>query len=160
MIRRPPRSTLFPYTTLFRSRLEQLRRRGDREVHRLAAQRQDRLLPFLLDVLAGPRQQVFVLLPRLGEQRRALLVGDGLRVGDQLLRLGLGARGQAAVLLQQTLRLRAGPLRLVELLLDAPLPLLHRFEDRWPAESPEQPQQNQEDHDGPEDQPRADRERG
>src|SRR3712207_7017756 len=29
MIRRPPRSTLFPYTTLFRSRLEQrLRRRG------------------------------------------------------------------------------------------------------------------------------------
>src|SRR3712207_7544602 len=30
MIRRPPRSTLFPYTTLFRSR-EQLRRRG-REV--------------------------------------------------------------------------------------------------------------------------------
>src|SRR6266699_2747619 len=26
MIRRPPRSTLFPYTTLFRSRLAQLRR--------------------------------------------------------------------------------------------------------------------------------------
>src|SRR3712207_8982917 len=30
MIRRPPRSTLFPYTTLFRSRL-------DRRVHRLPA---------------------------------------------------------------------------------------------------------------------------
>src|SRR5439155_8906946 len=31
MIRRPPRSTLFPYTTLFRSLVEQLRplRRGD-----------------------------------------------------------------------------------------------------------------------------------
>src|SRR5256885_15176364 len=28
MIRRPPRSTLFPYTTLFRSWLEQLRRDG------------------------------------------------------------------------------------------------------------------------------------
>src|SRR3712207_8696829 len=30
MIRRPPRSTLFPYTTLFRSR----RRRGPQQVHR------------------------------------------------------------------------------------------------------------------------------
>src|SRR6202522_3460681 len=30
MIRRPPRSTLFPYTTLFRSRLH---RRGGREAH-------------------------------------------------------------------------------------------------------------------------------
>src|SRR3712207_8891654 len=27
MIRRPPRSTLFPYTTLFRSRIEAIRRR-------------------------------------------------------------------------------------------------------------------------------------
>src|SRR2546428_7713197 len=32
MIRRPPRSTLFPYTTLFRSSFED---RGDRLVHRL-----------------------------------------------------------------------------------------------------------------------------
>src|SRR5689334_24668596 len=31
MIRRPPRSTLFPYTTLFRSRLL---RRGERVLHR------------------------------------------------------------------------------------------------------------------------------
>src|SRR2546422_2204395 len=30
MIRRPPRSTLFPYTTLFRSRCEHLLHRGDR----------------------------------------------------------------------------------------------------------------------------------
>src|SRR5260370_12294569 len=30
MIRRPPRSTLFPYTTLFRSRNAQTRRRRDR----------------------------------------------------------------------------------------------------------------------------------
>src|SRR2546422_6058324 len=28
MIRRPPRSTLFPYTTLFRSQLVEIRRRG------------------------------------------------------------------------------------------------------------------------------------
>src|SRR3712207_6853841 len=35
MIRRPPRSTLFPYTTLFRSRLEQLALRAGRDVDRL-----------------------------------------------------------------------------------------------------------------------------
>src|SRR2546426_6877111 len=41
MIRRPPRSTLFPYTTLFRSRLGQRSeqcRLGDRQVHRGAAE--------------------------------------------------------------------------------------------------------------------------
>src|SRR3712207_8642161 len=38
MIRRPPRSTLFPYTTLFRSRL-------DEDVHGEAARRQARLSP-------------------------------------------------------------------------------------------------------------------
>src|SRR5687768_18355293 len=39
MIRRPPRSTLFPYTTLFRSRRvrrEQVRQRPPHRVHRLA----------------------------------------------------------------------------------------------------------------------------
>src|SRR2546426_8456247 len=38
MIRRPPRSTLFPYTTLFRSRRPRRRRRGkrDRRLGRLA----------------------------------------------------------------------------------------------------------------------------
>src|SRR2546427_8080881 len=40
MIRRPPRSTLFPYTTLFRSRLERALRRApprqrDRDLQRL-----------------------------------------------------------------------------------------------------------------------------
>src|SRR2546422_6532267 len=33
MIRRPPRSTLFPYTTLFRSLLHQLRRGGSPATH-------------------------------------------------------------------------------------------------------------------------------
>src|SRR2546430_7175640 len=39
MIRRPPRSTLFPYTTLFRSRVsgERAAGRGDRRIHLLAA---------------------------------------------------------------------------------------------------------------------------
>src|SRR2546422_7924225 len=32
MIRRPPRSTLFPYTTLFRSGLQQIRRRVVRSI--------------------------------------------------------------------------------------------------------------------------------
>src|SRR3712207_7536316 len=36
MIRRPPRSTLFPYTTLFRSQREQLRH-GARDRHHLDA---------------------------------------------------------------------------------------------------------------------------
>src|SRR2546430_9466353 len=35
MIRRPPRSTLFPYTTLFRSAIEAPRRRDDPVGHRV-----------------------------------------------------------------------------------------------------------------------------
>src|SRR3712207_8303709 len=41
MIRRPPRSTLFPYTTLFRSRAH----RGRLRVHRAAAPLQDHAPP-------------------------------------------------------------------------------------------------------------------
>src|SRR3712207_7330367 len=37
MIRRPPRSTLFPYTTLFRSRANQTERRGPGPVQRTHA---------------------------------------------------------------------------------------------------------------------------
>src|SRR5437879_10058742 len=37
MIRRPPRSTLFPYTTLFRSRPSHERRRQHRRAHHLRA---------------------------------------------------------------------------------------------------------------------------
>src|SRR3712207_8801422 len=39
MIRRPPRSTLFPYTTLFRSRLHRRRHRVRRRVRREPAER-------------------------------------------------------------------------------------------------------------------------
>src|SRR5256885_7594241 len=42
MIRRPPRSTLFPYTTLFRSRARAERRRGAAVGHRGAAADTDR----------------------------------------------------------------------------------------------------------------------
>src|SRR2546427_4481684 len=53
MIRRPPRSTLFPYTTLFRSVIDA----GTDDVHLVAA---------LRPVLVGPEH------PRLRMQRRAL----------------------------------------------------------------------------------------
>src|SRR6266478_3459355 len=45
MIRRPPRSTLFPYTTLFRSRTRGTRRRLDRDLpwHLLPPSRRVRL---------------------------------------------------------------------------------------------------------------------
>src|SRR3712207_8924782 len=41
MIRRPPRSTLFPYTTLFRSRLPLRRRRRGRRAHGPQRRRED-----------------------------------------------------------------------------------------------------------------------
>src|SRR5256884_3889923 len=51
MIRRPPRSTLFPYTTLFRSR-PAARRRAN-QLHRLARHRDERAGQFKDDVLFG-----------------------------------------------------------------------------------------------------------
>src|SRR3712207_6969978 len=42
MIRRPPRSTLFPYTTLFRSNLVQEVDRGDRYEHQEQVQKDSR----------------------------------------------------------------------------------------------------------------------
>src|SRR5258707_9848767 len=55
MIRRPPRSTLFPYTTLFRSLDERLRQRHRRQLDRKASGLQHAAL----DVLR-PRAQVSV----------------------------------------------------------------------------------------------------
>src|SRR3712207_8081672 len=55
MIRRPPRSTLFPYTTLFRSRVEP----SDDE--------------FLLDVYASTRADELAPVPWTDEQKRAFL---------------------------------------------------------------------------------------
>src|SRR2546430_10175760 len=57
MIRRPPRSTLFPYTTLFRSEFQRLFPRGE------AADLQLTLLPLLLPpgtAAAGARDQAVV----------------------------------------------------------------------------------------------------
>src|SRR2546429_2773565 len=60
MIRRPPRSTLFPYTTLFRSRRRPAPRRGgrhgEREAHRLAHGRRIRRVVGDRGRRAGGRQ--------------------------------------------------------------------------------------------------------
>src|SRR5258705_5889497 len=53
MIRRPPRSTLFPYTTLFRS----LREKGLRYEDRLYRWRSRRPVLRPADEAAGPRQR-------------------------------------------------------------------------------------------------------
>src|SRR5688572_32743142 len=45
MLRPPPRSTLFPYTTLFRSAVLQRRRGGEGRLFRPDDQRQDRRVP-------------------------------------------------------------------------------------------------------------------
>src|SRR3712207_7331679 len=66
MIRRPPRSTLFPYTTLFRS-LERRAAHVEREVVRWA------LPAHVRDHLAGKRRQaaVVALHDRAGKLRRS-----------------------------------------------------------------------------------------
>src|SRR3712207_7263452 len=68
MIRRPPRSTLFPYTTLFRSRSERTRVRSGlrgRRRHRLA----DRLRQHEADVLAQDLELLHLLGAALAEER-------------------------------------------------------------------------------------------
>src|SRR2546430_13355785 len=65
MIRRPPRSTLFPYTTLFRSRLRVLRPAA---LHDAGAARADRAA-LRERVLAAPAHAAPVL--RLGPDRKS-----------------------------------------------------------------------------------------
>src|SRR5213079_537041 len=125
--RPPPRSTRLEARQVLRHqaavgvgvevRLDQLGRGGDREIHRLAPQLEDRLLLLTLDLLARPVEQLLVLLARLRQQRGPLLLGDGARLRDQLLRLGARGRDGTLVLFQQPRRLGAGPLRLLQLLL-------------------------------------------
>src|SRR5256885_11905354 len=66
MIRRPPRSTLFPYTTLFRS---------------LRAAKRDRLLDFLVDLLVRDDVGIVVLLSAVKRAELAIDVAD-IRVID------------------------------------------------------------------------------
>src|SRR3712207_8976165 len=73
MIRRPPRSTLFPYTTLFRSELEgvplAVRQRGARRVDDLA-----RLLSDRVQRVAGGRHLVDLVGQLDGDPRRGRAV--------------------------------------------------------------------------------------
>src|SRR3712207_6960550 len=75
MIRRPPRSTLFPYTTLFRSvgglRRELLLRVLDPLRHRLALLRLEQLLPDLLLHLGERRRLRRLDLPERLEDRKS-----------------------------------------------------------------------------------------
>src|SRR2546427_12743297 len=89
MIRRPPRSTLFPYTTLFRSLHV-----GGRELARFPAVQEvaDRRLELVADLLvSGVRDRLRAQARRLfaGGPRRLrelgdLRVGRGVRIGQDL----------------------------------------------------------------------------
>src|SRR3712207_8799144 len=74
MIRRPPRSTLFPYTTLFRSVLEVGERLGEREPELVVAQ-------FLGEDPAGHlvRGQGLAVEHRAHDREPLLVVPDQLR---------------------------------------------------------------------------------
>src|SRR5256712_11578592 len=61
MIRRPPRSTLFPYTTLFRSHRGRHRRHGFRRLHRSRVRADTRSA----QVLAGSRAHVHRVAPSM-----------------------------------------------------------------------------------------------
>src|SRR2546425_4476084 len=109
MIRRPPRSTLFPYTTLFRSR--SAKRTTDLEHHDLA--RLPREVPFVRSLL-GARQDRGRPAVELHDRRARVEVAD-LGVDDVALAVGvfgedLLALGFAERLLDHLLcRLRADP---------------------------------------------------
>src|SRR5256885_10482015 len=75
MIRRPPRSTLFPYTTLFRSRAVRFRR--DRQSG--AAQRRDQEVAPSCEFVSSPFQNRNCL----GQEGRAGGVLRGSRGGDE-----------------------------------------------------------------------------
>src|SRR2546426_2365689 len=85
MIRRPPRSTLFPYTTLFRSQGEL--------VLRVAASPAETHVLHGLEIEGGPRH-----LRELGSETRDDLVRGNLSLLTQLQRdeAAAGVRGRAA----------------------------------------------------------------
>src|SRR2546429_9992640 len=71
MIRRPPRSTLFPYTTLFRSHLERTPRARARDAHDFA----------LTDEARGKLRRAPMLAPRAAQNERvAAVLDNGLRL--------------------------------------------------------------------------------
>src|SRR6266540_46526 len=140
-------------------RLDDFGGRGDRQLHGLAPQSDERLLLLGVDVLAGTGEQGLVLLARLGEQHLSLFLCNHLGLGDDVLRLGPGRGDGLLVLLEQPLRLGVGAFGLLELLLDAALALLHRLDDGGEGKAPQQREQDPEDDERPDDQPGVDTER-
>src|SRR2546427_7113785 len=78
MIRRPPRSTLFPYTTLFRSQRDRFfqQRHGARHIDRVACPHALRVLSQRLDRAGGH------LLERIGETLKTIRDRKSTRVNS------------------------------------------------------------------------------
>src|SRR5436853_5463354 len=95
MIRRPPRSTLFPYTTLFRSQLDHRRRGDDRadDVARRHRDGQDRKSTRLNSSHLGISYAVFCLKKKKRQLRHITAVGtELLEFGDEESQRGLHDR--------------------------------------------------------------------
>src|ERR1051326_4162939 len=112
MIRRPPRSTLFPYTTLFRSMI-------GHDAKRLTCDRK----PYAIELDDGPRVPARAVIIASGAEYRRLSIANLARFegagvyyaatfmeaqlcgGDEVIVVGGGnSAGQAAVFLAQTAR--------------------------------------------------------
>src|SRR5260370_17406603 len=90
MIRRPPRSTLFPYTTLFRSDVEALLEQflvagGERAALRSVNQRDEDDVAFVaLELGSVSAEEAVELVPVGREMRTEKIVNlDGLFIADQ-----------------------------------------------------------------------------
>src|SRR2546430_8567898 len=89
MIRRPPRSTLFPYTTLFRSHVEQLRQLVEADLPQQAPDRCDARV-----VSLGPHLSATVA--RLHAHRAELVHRERLAAEIDLAARVAAGTGQAA----------------------------------------------------------------
>src|SRR4029078_10193684 len=91
---------------------DQLRRRSERDVHRLAPQLHQRPLPLRPNLAACPLQQVFLLLVGLLHREGPFLLGRRPGVSQQAARLGPGIEQELLVLLHEGGPLRPGALSL------------------------------------------------
>src|SRR5258707_14747474 len=88
MIRRPPRSTLFPYTTLFRSRAN-VSRRPDESVRRMAIERNQAAWLQSLQIHLFGDQYPFVIRGEVRMMRHACFLGRNINIA--LFRTSLGS---------------------------------------------------------------------
>src|SRR5215211_5215301 len=97
MIRRPPRSTLFPYTTLFRSRADCLVRRLARKPGGVAHYEEDRVVSLAGRVVEDDAVADAAAGRDLGRQRSALVAGGRGVVPVEVEGPSLGVLGRRAV---------------------------------------------------------------